>query len=152
MTRLFALLVTFLLLSAAVQADSFRTEAEQEATVRAIAVKLRCPVCQSENILDSQSGTAREMMVILREQLDQGRSEAEIIDFFRSRYGDFVMLSPPTSGLGSLVWAAPLLLLLAGGGAYLLLLRRSTRASTRLGATAPEHKPLTERGLEGLEL
>jgi len=152
MTRLFALLVASLLLAATAQAASFHTEAEQQTTVRAIAAKLRCPVCQSENILDSQSGTAKEMMTILREQLAQGRSEAEIIEFFRSRYGDYVMLSPPASGYGGMVWAAPLLLLFAGGGAYLLLLRRSTRAAGAFEAAAPERSPLTERHLKGLEL
>lgn len=146
----FAAFIVFLMLSAAANAGTFRTEAEQEATVRAIAAKLRCPVCQSENILDSRSGTAREMMDILREQLAQGRSEAEIIDFFRDRYGDYVMLLPPASGFGSLVWGAPLLLLLAGGGTYLVLLRRNRRAVARLDRAVPE--PLTERGLEGLEL
>lgn len=152
MTRLSLLLAVFLLLAASAEAASFRTEAAQEETVRAIAVKLRCPVCQSENILDSQSGTAKEMMTILREQLAKGRSEAEIVEFFRSRYGDYVMLSPPASGYGGLVWAAPLLLLLAGGGAYLLLLRRSTRASGALDAATPERGPLTEHQLKGLEL
>src|SRR5690606_15502779 len=97
MTRSFVALAVFLMLAVAAQAGTFRTEAEQEATVRTIAAKLRCPVCQSENILDSRSGTAREMVDILREQLAQGRSEAEIIDFFRDRYGDYVMLSPPAS-------------------------------------------------------
>jgi len=152
MTRSPLLLAAFLLLTASADAASFRTEAVQEDAVRAIAVKLRCPVCQSENILDSQSGTAKEMMTILREQLAQGRSEAEIVEFFRSRYGDYVMLSPPASGYGGLVWAAPLLLLLAGGGAYLLLLRRSTRASGVLAAAAPEPSPLTEQHLKGLDL
>jgi cytochrome c-type biogenesis protein CcmH len=93
------------------------------------------------------------MMTILREQLAQGRSEAEIVEFFRSRYGDYVMLSPPaSSGYGGMVWAAPLLLLFAGGGAYLLLLRRSTRASGALNAVTPERNPLTEQHLKGLEL
>ena len=152
MTRLSALLAAFFLLIATAQAASFRLEAEQEATVREIAAKLRCPVCQSENILDSQSGTAKEMMTILREQLAQGRSEAEIIEFFRSRYGDYVMLSPPASGFGSLLWAAPMLLLVAGGGAYLLLLRFNTRASAGLDDAEPERGPLTEQRLKGLEL
>lgn len=141
-----------ILLSAAARAVEFKSEAEGEAAVREIATKLRCPVCQSENILDSQSGTAREMVVMLREQLAQGRSETEIVEFFRSRYGDYVMLSPPVSGFGSLIWILPLFLLLAGGGAHLLLVRRGARASDRLAAAAAAPKPLTEKTLERLEL
>ena len=149
MNRRAVLIGALVLCAATAQAASFRTEAENEAAVRDISAKLRCPVCQSENILDSQSGTAREMVAIVREQLSRGRSEAEIVAYFRERYGDYVMLSPPASGFGTLIWATPLLLLLLGGGTYGLLLRRNTRARTPEKA---ERAPLTEERLEGLEL
>lgn len=147
-----AAIAALFLLGGAAQAASFRTEAGNEAAVRAISARLRCPVCQSENILDSQSGTAREMVEIVREQLAQGRSEAEIVAYFRERYGDYVMLSPPASGFGALVWATPLLLFLAGGGAYLALLRRNARAFSGKAGEAAGRAPLTEKRLEGLEL
>ncbi len=73
MKRPAAALAALFLLAPAAQAASFRNEAENEAAVRVLSAKLRCPVCQSENILDSQSGTAREMVEIVREQLTQGR-------------------------------------------------------------------------------
>lgn len=146
-----ATLAALLLWTAVAQAGAFRSEAPEEATVRAIAARLRCPVCQSENILDSQSGTAREMVAIVREQVAQGRSEAEIVAYFRGRYGDYVMLSPPASGFGGLVWITPLLLLLAGGGAYLAFLRRGARASAGLAAEAAGREPLTQARLEGLK-
>lgn len=152
MTRFTAALVVLLLVSGVAQTAAFRTEADNEAAVRAIAAKLRCPVCQSENILDSQSGTAREMVGIVREQLTQGRTETQIVEYFRDRYGDYVMLSPPASGFGALVWATPPLLLLVGGGVYLLLLRGNTRIFTGKAGEATEHKPLTPERLEGLEL
>ena len=151
MIRLAAALAALLLFCAAAQAASFRTEAESEATVRAISAQLRCPVCQSENILDSQSGTAKEMVEIVREQVAAGRPQAEIIAYFRDRYGDYVMLSPPASGFGSFVWATPFLLILLGGGAYLLLLRTSTRNFAN-GGEVLEPKPLTRERLEELEL
>ncbi len=149
MKRPAAALAALFLLAPAAQAASFRNEAENEAAVRVLSAKLRCPVCQSENILDSQSGTAREMVEIVREQLSQGRSEDEIVAYFRERYGDYVMLSPPASGFGALVWATPLLLLLIGGGTYLLLVRRNTKARAGEGEA---RAPLTEERLEGLEL
>lgn len=152
MRRLFAVLAFLLLLPAAGLAATFQTEAPEETRVREIAVKLRCPVCQSENILDSQSGTAREMVVMLREQLAAGHDEAEIVEYFRSRYGDYVLLSPPAAGMGAPIWAAPLLLLAAAGGAYLLLVRRSAAAAAKAAATAQRRAPLDEQGLERLEL
>lgn len=152
MIRLVAAFALLMLLAGMTQAAAFRTEAGDEAAVRAIAVQLRCPVCQSENILDSQSGTAREMVEIVREQLAQGRSQAEIVSYFRNRYGDYVMLSPPASGFGTLVWATPLFLLIAGAGIYLLLMRRSTRNFFEKTAGTPDRRPLTPEHLEGLEL
>lgn len=105
-------------------------EAPEEPRIRALAQTLRCPVCQSESILESRSSTAAEMMVILREMVAEGRSDAEIVEFFRSRYGNFVMLAPPSSGAGSLIWWLPGLLLLGGGGVLLRVLRRSGEPGT----------------------
>ena len=134
---------------AAAPAAPFRTEAPQEAEVREIGARLRCPVCQSENILDSQSGTAREMVVMLREQLAEGRSEAEIVEYFRSRYGDYVLLSPPASGFGGIIWLVPPLLLAAAGATWLMLVRRNAMAARD---TRQASAPLDEHSLRRLEL
>ncbi len=104
-------------------------EAPGEARIRALARTLRCPVCQSESILESRSSTAREMMAMVREMVAGGRSDAEITEFFRVRYGDFVLLAPPPTGAGRLVWALPLLLLAGGGGVFALALRRRAPAA-----------------------
>lgn len=152
MKRLLAGFVVALALAWPVAAAPFQTEPPMETQVREIGARLRCPVCQSENILDSQSGTAREMIVMLREQLAQGRSEAEIVEYFRSRYGDYVLLSPPVSGLGGVIWAVPPILLVMAGAAYLLLVRRSADKA-RLGAVASDpQEPLNEQSLRRLEL
>ncbi|RIK85112.1 MAG: cytochrome c-type biogenesis protein CcmH [Hyphomicrobiales bacterium] len=137
---------------AAAPAAPFRTEAPEEAQVREIGAKLRCPVCQSENILDSQSGTAREMIAVLREQLALGRSEAEILGYFRSRYGDYVLLSPPASGFGGVIWLVPPLLLAAAGAVYILLVRRNAEAARRAGQASQPRAPLDEQSLRRLEL
>ena len=99
-------------------------ELPEEARVRALARTLRCPVCQSESILESRAGTAQEMMVLLREMVAAGQGDAEITDFFRTRYGDFVMLAPPREGAGRIIWALPLLLALLGAGVFAAGLRR----------------------------
>lgn len=115
-------------------------EAPDEARVRALAATLRCPVCQSESLLESQATTAREMMVLLREQVAEGRSDAEIVGFFRARYGNFVTLAPPPTAAGRLIWAVPGLLLAAGALVWLRAIRR------RPGA-APSQAPLDEARL-----
>lgn len=122
------------------------SEPPGETRVRELAKTLRCPVCQSESILDSRAPTAREMMVILREMAEAGKSDAEITAFFRDRYGDFVMLAPPKHGAGRLVWALPLVLL--GGGGLVL----GTALWRRADAPPADGPPLDTAKLREIEL
>lgn len=142
MIRLLALLCCLALPASA----QMVAEPPGEARVRALAKTLRCPVCQSESILESRASTAREMMVILREMAEAGKTDAEITTFFRDRYGDFVMLAPPARGAGGLVWAVPLVLLCAGGLVLVAGLRRRTKAP------APSGSPLDAAKLREMEL
>lgn len=129
MIRILALLLAL----AGPGAAQIVTEAPQEAHIRALAQTLRCPVCQSESLLESRSSTAAEMLVLVREMVVEGRSDAEITAFFRSRYGDFVMLAPPAEGAGRIIWSLPLVLLAAGGGVLALTLRRRRRDDIAAG-------------------
>jgi cytochrome c-type biogenesis protein CcmH len=112
------------------------TEAPDEPRIRALAQTLRCPVCQSESILESRSSTAHEMMVILREMVAAGRADAEIVEFFRSRYGNYVMLAPPRSGPGGVIWLLAPALLVGGAGFFVWRLRRRGAV-----VEAPPNKP-----------
>lgn len=135
----------WLLLASPLAAQGLVEEAALEPRIRALAAGLRCPVCQSESLLESQSSTAKEMLVILREQVAEGRSDAEITDFFRERYGDFVMLAPPASGPGRLIWALPFALAVGGG----LILGAAVMRRRKPQATGAA--PLSERELAEME-
>lgn len=76
------------------------------------------------------------MMVILREMVAAGRSDAEIVEFFRSRYGNYVMLAPPRSGPGGVIWLLAPALLVGGGGFFLWRLRQRG-AAVEVPAQAP---------------
>lgn len=121
-------LATALLAASLPQASDLVDEQPQESMLRAIAEKLRCPVCQGENLYDSQSELAVEMRTIIREQLGDGRSEDEIVAFFVDRYGDYVRLEPPPS-LAVLWWLPLALGLPAGALMTWLLLRRRPRVA-----------------------
>lgn len=91
--------------------------------------RLRCPVCQSVSIADSPAETAQAMRIAVAEQVAAGRSDEQIIDYFRARYGDWVLLDPPATGPTLLVWLLPL----AGAaiGTVALLTMRARRSSGR---------------------
>ena len=101
-----------------------------ERSVREISLQLRCPVCQGENLYDSQSSLASEMRAIIREQLAEGRSESEIIAFFVDRYGDYVRLAPRLGGGQLVVWLLPLAALALGTVGVTVAIRRRQQATT----------------------
>lgn len=120
----------------------------QERT-KEVAKTLRCAVCQSESVWESNAELALQMREIIRERLIQGQSPKEIQDYFVSRYGDFILLKPRVLGLNWLLWVGPFVLL-AGGG---ILLYRTLRKWIRQTApAAPEALlPVDERSRQRID-
>ncbi|MDQ2742153.1 MAG: cytochrome c-type biogenesis protein CcmH [Chloroflexota bacterium] len=83
---------------------------------RAVEQQLRCPSCQGESVADSPSDIAKAMRVEIRQDLAHGESSSQVETFFVQRYGDWILLAPPASGVGRFAWLAPPLLLLIGLG------------------------------------
>jgi len=78
-----------------------------EAEAQAIDRQIMCPVCPAETIDQAQVPLARQMKQIVRDQLSQGASQAEILEFFAQRYGPDILAAPPKSGFNLLAWVFP---------------------------------------------
>jgi len=129
---------------AATSPDEILADPVLEERARDLAKQLRCLVCQNQSIDDSDAELARDLRAIVREQLQSGATDQEILDFLTARYGDFVLLNPPVKPATWGLWFGPLaLLLLAGAGIVVYLRRRSPR-----DAASP---PLTEQERARLE-
>jgi cytochrome c-type biogenesis protein CcmH len=98
----------------------------QEARARAIFRDTRCLVCQNESIDDSEADLAHDLRQLIREQIRQGKSDAEIRAFLTDRYGEFVLMTPTFSPWNLVLWLGPFAVVLAGGGLLLLKLRNRT--------------------------
>ena len=125
------LLVTLSLLASpafAVQPDEMLSNPALEARAREISKGLRCPVCQNENIDDSNAAISRELRILLRERLVEGDSDQEAVDFIVSRYGEFVLLRPDAEGANLVLWLAPPLMAALGLGIGWATSRRRKRA------------------------
>lgn len=85
--------------------------------------ELRCPKCQNQNIADSNAPIAKDLRKLLFQQLEEGASDDEILDYMVARYGEFVRYRPRFSAATALLWLAPILLLLAGAGLVAMTLR-----------------------------
>ncbi len=98
----------------AVEPDEMLSNPTLEARARAISEQLRCMVCQNESIDQSQAPLAHDLRVLVRQRIMAGDSDAQIIKFLVSRYGEFILLKPPLSWNTVALWGAPPTLLLAG--------------------------------------
>jgi cytochrome c-type biogenesis protein CcmH len=85
-----------------------------EERVTALATELRCLVCQNQTLADSNAPLAVDLRNQIREKMQQGASERDILDYMVSRYGDFVLYRPPFKSTTVLLWAGPILLMIAG--------------------------------------
>jgi cytochrome c-type biogenesis protein CcmH len=97
----------------------------QEARAREIFQQVRCLVCQNESIDDSNAELAQDLRAIVRDQVREGRSDAEIKRFLTDRYGEFVLLRPSFSIGNAALWLGPFLVVVLG--VVLLLARLRTR-------------------------
>jgi len=83
--------------------------------VHDVASQLKCPVCQGESVDNSPALIAQQMRGVIRQQLQSGKSEQEVIAYFVDRYGEQIAWSPPWQGFTLLAWLVPIALLLIGG-------------------------------------
>ncbi len=85
-----------------------------EQRMQALTQQLRCLVCQSETLADSQADWAADVRQIIREQMKAGKSDQEIIAFLTQRFGDYVLYKPPVKATTYLLWFGPFVLLVGG--------------------------------------
>ena len=117
--------------------------AEDEVTEKrlvAISTELRCLVCQNESLSGSHAELANDLRREIRTLIKDGRSDAEIMEFMVSRYGDFVRYRPPLKGTTLLLWFGPGVLFVGGLAALVLYLRRRDRAISDTPLTADEQR------------
>jgi cytochrome c-type biogenesis protein CcmH len=150
MTPMRAALVALALLLAplgasAVQPDEVLPDPALEARARAITRELRCVVCRSESIDESNADIARDLRLLVRERIVAGDSDAEVLDFVVDRYGEYVLFRPPFTWGNAALWlAGPALLLLGGGLAFGFIRRRARTAG-------PPRPPLTPEEVARLD-
>lgn len=110
----------------AIEPRSFNTEV-QETRYRALIGELRCTVCQNEPLESSNAPLAADLRQQVYLQIMDGRSDFEIRQYMRDRYGDFVLYNPPLAGHTLILWAGPIVLLLIGLFTGALMIRRRRR-------------------------
>ena len=95
-----------------------------ERRARHISKDIRCVVCQNQSIDDSDAPLASDLRVLIRQRLVEGDTDQEVIGYLVSRYGDFVLLTPPVKGATLFLWFGPVVFALLGMLGLVLYFRR----------------------------
>jgi cytochrome c-type biogenesis protein CcmH len=103
-----------------------------------LAENLRCLVCQNESLASSRSDLAKDLRQEVREQMQKGMTDQQIIDYLVSRYGDFVLFDPPVKSYTLLLWYGPFALLLIGLAGLVFQLRKRKNAPPENQLSAEE--------------
>ncbi|MDX1624084.1 MAG: cytochrome c-type biogenesis protein [Gemmatimonadota bacterium] len=122
---------------------------EQEKRARRLADRMKCPVCRSQSIRQSNSFMAEDMERKIRVLVAEGKTDEEIVDYFVSRFGEYILLAPPKRGFNLGAYVVPFLAVLAGGLGVLFATRRWKRAPAPAeeepGEVLPEESPYLDR-------
>jgi len=112
-------------------ADQPLADPALETRARALMREIRCVVCQSQSIDESDADIAANLRNIVREQIAAGKSDGQIRDYLVARYGSFVLLKPPFNRSTLVLWLAPFALALVAlvAGFFTLRGRRPAGAA-----------------------
>lgn len=141
MLKRLALLLLLATPAHAVQPDEVLADPALEKRAREISQVLRCPVCQGENIDESNADVSRDLRLLVRERLTEGDSNAQVLDYITARYGEYVLFEPERTGANLILyWTGPAVLLVALGGAFVWIRRRRREEPPAAKALSPEEE------------
>lgn len=115
-----------------------------EQRARDLSREIRCVVCQSQSVADSDADIARDMRNLIREQIAAGKSDQDIRDYLVARYGDFVLFKPPFKAATYVLWIGPFALLVIALVVIFFYYRRRQAAPAARGLTEAEQKRVAE--------
>lgn len=122
---------------------------QAEARLKALAIELRCLVCQNQTLADSNAPLAEDLRREVRDMIGKNMTDQEIIDFLVARYGDFVRYRPPVKATTIVLWIGPFVLLVIGAAALVLALRRREQKLVDAPLSDEEQKRVQQLLAEG---
>jgi cytochrome c-type biogenesis protein CcmH len=131
--------------AAAVQPSEKLPDPAKEARAQELGEEIRCLVCQSEAIANSNADLAKDLRVLIRDKIQEGKSNSEIKDFLQSRYGDYVLLRPPVKPETYVLWYGPAAVTAIGAlGVGVFFWRRNRRPVAQQQLSAAEQRRLND--------
>ena len=104
--RFFLILILFLPLN---------LSAEEKDKRNKITKNLRCLICQGQSVYDSDSEFANSLKIVVDKKLQEGLSEDQIYEYFKTKYGEWILYDPGLNKNTYILWLLPILIFLIGG-------------------------------------
>ena len=92
-----------------------------------ISKNLRCLICQGQSVADSNSEFAQTIKLVVRDQINNGKSEKEVYNFLIEKYGEWIVYNPPINKTNFLLWSLPYIIFLIGGFIIFSFFRKSKK-------------------------
>ena len=108
---LFQLITNF---SYAVEPEEILKNPKYELRARNISKNVRCMVCQNQSIDESSAPLAKDLRILIRDKIKEGKKDEEIYKFLTDRYGDFILLKPPLNSKNLILWLLPFIFFILG--------------------------------------
>ena len=124
----------------AVTPDEMLKNPALEARARELSSEIRCMVCQNQSIDSSEAPLAHDLRVLVRQRLEAGDTDRQVLDFLVARYGEFVLLKPRLELHTLLLWGLPPAVLLAGLIGLVVMMRRRRSMDTEPKILTPEEQ------------
>ena len=97
-----------------VEPDEILKSPKYELRARNISKNIRCMVCQNQSIDESNAPLAKDLRILIRDKIKEGKNNEEIYKFLTDRYGDFILLKPPLNSKNLILWFLPFIFLILG--------------------------------------
>ena len=126
----------------AVEPDEMLDDPVLEARAQELDELLRCVVCQSQSLAESNAPLAKDLRLLVRERLVEGDTNDEVIAYIVERYGDYVLLKPPFQQNTLFLWFFPAVIFAIGVGGLVFYLRQPGRTSNPKPLSSEEEEKL----------
>ena len=97
-----------------IEPDEILQDQKQEFRAREISKNIRCMVCQNQSIDESNAPLAKDLRILIRNKIKEGKKDEEIYKFLTDRYGDFILLKPPLKLSTLALWFLPFIFFIVG--------------------------------------
>ena len=97
-----------------VDPDEILQNKKQETRARDISKNIRCMICQNQSIDESNAPLAKDLRILIRSKIKEGKNNEEIYKFLTNRYGDFILLKPPVKLSTLALWVLPFIFFIIG--------------------------------------